>query len=180
VTRRSVLPFTLANLLAQPPQTSIQAPYVTTPLEVVDEMLAMARIRRGDVLYDLGSGDGRIPIRAARRYGIRAIGIEIDPERVRASRENARRSGVARLVEFRRGDLLEADIREATVVTLYLLPGLNMDLRPKLLAGLRPGARVVSHCFDMGDWKPDLTGGNATCKLYLWRIRERRAEGTPG
>jgi ubiquinone/menaquinone biosynthesis C-methylase UbiE len=146
---------------------------VTTPAEVVEEMLRLAGVHKGDVVYDLGSGDGRIPIAAARRYGARAVGIDINGERVREARRNALRAGVARLVSFREQDLLDSDIHEATVVTLYLLPGLNLDLRPKLLAELRPGARVVSHCFDMGDWKPVKIARGPTCNLYLWIVAPR-------
>ena len=128
--------------------------FVPTPQEVVEDMLRLANVRKGDVLYDLGSGDGRIPVTAARLYGVRGVGIDIDPERVREARENAKRNGVEHLVQFRQQDLFEADFREATVVTLYLLPDLNLKLRPRLLAELRPGTRIVSHQFDMGDWKP--------------------------
>jgi SAM-dependent methyltransferase len=164
-----------ASLLGgQPAQTPIHAPFVTTPPEVVEQMLRLAGVRRGDVLYDLGSGDGRIPIAAAKRYRVRAVGIEINPERVKEARENARRAGVDKLVSFRQENLLDADIREATVVTLYLLPALNLDVRPKLLADLRPGARVVSHCFDMGDWKPIKTAGGPSCPIYLWFTPGRR------
>jgi tRNA G37 N-methylase Trm5 len=124
-----------------------------TPQEVVEDMLRLANVRKGDVLYDLGSGDGRIPVTAARLYGVRGVGIDIDPERIREAQENAKRNGVESLVKFRQQDLFEADFREATVVTLYLLPDLNLKLRPRLLAELKPGTRIVSHQFDMGDWK---------------------------
>lgn len=119
--------------------------FVPTPQEVVEDMLRLANVRKGDVLYDLGSGDGRIPVTAARLYGVRGVGIDIDPERVREARENAKRNGVENLVQFRQQDLFEADFREATVVTLYLLPDLNLKLQPRLLAQLRPGTRIVSH-----------------------------------
>lgn len=147
--------------------------YVPTPHATVDAMLALGEVGPGDILYDLGSGDGRIPIAAARRFGIRAVGIEIDPEWHGQARANARAAGVARLVSFRRQDLFRADFREASVVTLYLLPELNLRLRPRLLAELRPGTRIVSHAFDMGDWTPEkvveVGGGD---RIYLWRVPE--------
>jgi SAM-dependent methyltransferase len=132
-------------------------PFVPTPPEVVDEMLRLADLRAGDTLYDLGCGDGRIVIAAAKRSGIRAIGIDIDPVRITESNENAAMAGVAGKVRFIQQDLFEADFRDATVVTMYLLTSVNLRLRPKLLAELRPGTRLVSHSFDMGDWKPDKT-----------------------
>jgi ribosomal protein L11 methylase PrmA len=148
--------------------------FVPTPQEVVEDMLRLANVRKGDVLYDLGSGDGRIPVTAARLYGVRGVGIDIDPDRVREARENARRNGVEHLVQFRQQDLFEADFREATVVTLYLLPDLNLKLMPRLLAELKPGTRIVSHQFDMGDWKPakKLEADGRT--VYFWVVPERR------
>ena len=157
-------------LAFQPKTASIQAPYVTTPPQVVDEMLRLAGLRKNDVLYDLGCGDGRIAIAAARKYGARAVGIDINPDRIREARENARKAGVAHLVEFREQDILEADIRQATAVTLYLLPSLNLELRPRLLKELRPGTRVVSHCFHMGDWKPDKQSAMPGCAVYRWTV----------
>ena len=147
--------------------------YVPTPQELVEDMLRLADVKRGDVLYDLGSGDGRIPVTAAKKYGIRAVGIDIDPERIREAHANARRKGVAKLVTFRQQDLFTADFREATVVTLYLLPDLNLKLRPQLLQQLRPGTRVVSHQFDMGDWKPDKTLESNGRTVYFWVIPAR-------
>jgi len=144
--------------------------YIPTPQNVVDDMLRLVDLQPGDVLYDLGSGDGRIPITAARRYGIRAVGIDIDPERIAEANENARTSGVAHLVEFRQEDLFTANFRDASVVTLYLFPDLNLKLRPYLLAALRPGARVVSHRFDMGDWRPDKTLTIGDTVVYFWTI----------
>jgi hypothetical protein len=131
--------------------------YYPTPPETVAEMLRLANIRQGDVLYDLGSGDGRIPIAAAREYGIRAVGIEITPSLVAEATERARAAGVGHLVEFRNADMFRTDLREATVVTLYLSNRLNELLRPKLLRELRPGARIVSHDFRMGDWPAEQT-----------------------
>jgi len=136
-------------------------------------MFDLAGVHAGDVLYDLGAGDGRIPIAAAQRYGIRAVGIEINPRMVEVARANVRRAGVEHLVEIREGDALEADIREASVVTLFLFRELNLRLRPKLQAQLKPGARVVSHRFDMGDWAPDAQVTVHGNPLYLWKIRAR-------
>ncbi|MBI3014846.1 MAG: class I SAM-dependent methyltransferase [Candidatus Tectomicrobia bacterium] len=159
---------------SEPP---VLAPFEPTPMEVVIPMLILADIRAGDVLYDLGSGDGRIVIAAAKRYGIRGVGVEIDPELVRESREKARKERVEHLVEFRLQDALTVDLSAATIVTLYLYPDANLLLRPILRKQLRAGARVVSHDFDMGDWKPDKSeklkdnqGENHT--IYLWRIKK--------
>jgi ubiquinone/menaquinone biosynthesis C-methylase UbiE len=154
-----------------------QAPdviYVPTPYEVVDEMLRLANVRKGDVLYDLGSGDGRIPVTAAKKFGIRAVGIDIDPQRIAEAKENARANGVAKLVEFRNEDLFKTRFSDATVVTLYLLPDLNVKLRPRLLAELKPGTRVVSHQFDMGTWKPDRKVELNGRTIYLWTIPRQR------
>jgi SAM-dependent methyltransferase len=131
--------------------------FVPTPPETVEEMLRLARIKKGDVLYDLGSGDGRIPIRAAEEYGIRAVGIDIDPKMIAVAEAAAQQAGVADKVRFRNEDLFRANIREATVVTLYLSDVLNLKLRPKLLRDLRPGTRIISHDFRMGNWKPEQT-----------------------
>lgn len=148
--------------------------YVPTPQHVVDQMLELADVRSGDVLYDLGSGDGRIPITAARKYGIRAVGIDIDPERIAEARENARKAGVEKLVTFRQADLFTSDIGEASVVTLYLLESLNEKLRPKLLAELEPGTRIVSHAFRMGDWQPEVARDAQGSEIFLWRVPERQ------
>ncbi|MCX7893266.1 MAG: class I SAM-dependent methyltransferase [Burkholderiales bacterium] len=148
--------------------------FVPTPQEVVDAMLRMANVTRDDVLFDLGSGDGRIVITAAQRYGTRGTGIDIDPERVQEAIDNAKAAGVKKLVRFRNEDLFAADLRDATVVTLYLLPELNRKLAPKLLAELRPGARIVSHQFDMGSWKPDREATVAGRKIYLWVVPPRQ------
>jgi SAM-dependent methyltransferase len=138
----------------KPLEKQPEVPYVPTKEQVVDEMLKVAKVGKNDVLYDLGSGDGRIPITAAKRWGTRGVGVDIDPERVKEARANAVKAGVADKVKFMQQDLFETDIKEATVVTLYLLPDVNLRLRPKLLAELKPGTRVVSHNYDMGDWKP--------------------------
>ncbi len=135
-------------------EVRLDVPFVPTPYEVIEDMLRFADLKKGDILYDLGCGDGRIVIEAAKRAGIRAVGIDIDPERIRESRENARLAGVDNLVEFRRADIFESDFSEATVVTMYLLPGINIRLRPTILK-LKPGTRIISHQFDMDDWQAD-------------------------
>jgi len=150
--------------------------YEPTPMPVVRQMLRLAEVGPGDVVYDLGSGDGRIPIAAAREFGARGVGIEIDPELVRRSEANAREAGVADQVVFRHADLFEAEIGEASVVTLFLYPDVNLRLRPKLLAELAPGTRVVSYWHDMGDWKPEKIDSARRAAIYLWRIPPRAAE----
>jgi ribosomal protein L11 methylase PrmA len=169
-TAESVSPYVqLAQ--AQPARTRTpDVVFVPTPQEVVEDMLRLANVRKGDVLYDLGSGDGRIAITAARKYGVRAVGIDIDPARIREANENARKAGVNDLVEFRQEDLFEADFREATVVTLYLLPELNVKLRPRLMQQLKPGTRIVSHQFDMGTWKPEKRLESNGRTVYFWTI----------
>ncbi len=148
--------------------------FVPTPPETVDEMLRQANLKDGDVLYDLGSGDGRIPLAAARRYGVRAVGIDIDEKLVREANEAARREGLGGLVSFRHGDMFAADVSEATVVTLYLSNTLNVMLRPKLLRELRPGTRIVSHDFRMGDWPPEkavrVPWKNLYRTVYVWTV----------
>jgi len=165
-------------LLAQAPaRQAVQYPdviYVPTPHEVVDDMLRLANVHKGDVLYDLGSGDGRIAIAAAKKFGIRAVGIDIDPERIREATENAKKAGVTDLVEFRQEDLFKADFREATVVTLYLLPDLNVKLRPRLWEELKPGTRIISHQFDMGTWKPEKRLESNGRTVYFWTIPPKR------
>lgn len=147
-------------------------PYVPTDQEVVNRMLELADVFVGDVVYDLGSGDGRIVITAAQRYRARGVGIEIDPVRVWEARENAVEAGVSDRVEFRQQDLFDADFSEATVVTLYLLPEINMKLRPTLFEQLDPGTRVVSHNFDLGNWEPDSTETVGPSTIHLWTIPE--------
>ena len=152
--------------------------YYPTPDETVTEMLRLADIKPGDVLYDLGSGDGRIPIMAAQQYGIRAVGIEIDPKLVTLSEERAREAKVEHLVSFRNADMFRANISEATVVTLYLSNKLNLLLRPKLLRELRSGSRILSHDFHMGDWEAERTIRVPWEKglfrtVYLWHVPAR-------
>jgi SAM-dependent methyltransferase len=150
----------------------VGVPYVTTPEALVDLMLALAEVTAGDVVYDLGSGDGRIPIRAAQQYGARGVGIELRADLVEEARQSAEAAGVADRVAFREDDLFEADLSDATVVTIYLLPSVNLELRPKLFRELDPGTRVVSHDFHMDAWRPARTIEVGGRRLYLWRIPE--------
>ncbi len=144
--------------------------FVPTPQEVVDAMLKLAKVGPNDVVYDLGSGDGRIPITAAKTYGARGVGIDIDPQRIREANENLKTAGVGDKVKFLNQDLFTTPIGEATVVTLYLLPSLNLKLLPKLNAELKPGTRVVSHAFDMGDIKPQQTLNVNGRTVYFWTV----------
>jgi len=156
-----------------PADRGIDVIYVPTPYETVDAMLALGEVGPRDVVYDLGSGDGRIPIEAAKRFGARGVGIELSEPRVAEARANARAAGVSHLVRFRRQDLFTADFSDATVVTLYLLPELNERLKPRLLA-LRPGTRIVSYTWDMGAWPPEKTVDVAPgVQIYLWRVPRR-------
>jgi precorrin-6B methylase 2 len=165
------------------PVRTPDVPYVPTTEAAVQEMLKLAKVQKSDVLYDLGCGDGRIVITAAKLYGTRGVGIDINPERIKEARENAKRQGVENLVRFEENDLFVADIKEATVVSLFLLSSVNLKLRPRLLQELRPGTRVVSNTFDMGDWKAekeafvgDSNGedfSGLSQRLYLWTIPPR-------
>ena len=150
----------------------IMATYIGTPKPVVRGMLELAGVGPGDVVYDLGSGDGRIVIMAAQEFGARGVGIDFDPKLIARARENARKAGVADKVTFIEGDIFAADIRPATVVTLYLFDTLNLRLRPKLRAELKPGSRVVSHQWKMGDWEPDAERMIDDRMVYLWRVNE--------
>jgi ubiquinone/menaquinone biosynthesis C-methylase UbiE len=158
------------------PAAQIRVPYVPSPTEVVDRMLTLAAVTKDDVVFDLGSGDGRIPITAAKKFGARGVGLDIDPQRILESRANAKAAGVEHLVEFREQDVLTADFSQATVVTLYLLSSANAQLRPVITKQLRPGTRVVSHAFSMGPtWPADTidrfttsTGDEIT--VYLWKF----------
>jgi precorrin-6B methylase 2 len=143
--------------------------FVPTPPSVVDAMLRMAKVGPDDVLYDLGSGDGRIPITAAKRFGTRGVGVDIDPQRIREARANARKEGVTDKVTFIQGDLFEQDLSKATVISLYLLPSLNLKLRPALMK-LKPGTRIVSHAFDMGDWTPESMQEVEGSMIYFWTV----------
>ena len=152
-------------------EVKLDVPYVPTRPEVVAAMLKLANVSSKDVVYDLGCGDGRIVITAAKQYGATGKGIDIDPERIAEAKANAQKAGVADKVRFAVGDLFKSDFSPASVVTLYLLPAINLKLRPQLLKQLKPGTRIVSHAFDMGDWKPEKTvqvDGGAT--IYLWTV----------
>ena len=148
-------------------------PFVPTPQEVVDKMIELGGVKNGDTHYDLGSGDGRIVISAAKK-GARAMGFEIDPDLVKESRENIKKAGVENLAEIRHQDILTVDLSPATVVTMYLLPDVNLKLRPNVLSQMKPGSRVVSHAFDMGDWKPDKTERVNGRTIYLWIVPARK------
>jgi hypothetical protein len=179
---------TIAVALAQPmvqKVTLAQAqegkivPFVPTPQEVVDRMLELAGVKKGDVVYDLGSGDGRIVVTAAKKYGVKAIGFEIDPERIKESQENIKKAGVGNLVEIRQQDIRTVDLSPASVLTMYLLPEVNLMIRPNIWKQMKPGSRVVSHDFDMGDWKPLKTenikdSSNWEHTLYFWRVEANK------
>ena len=163
---------------AKKPRTP-DVPYVPTTDAAVKEMLKLAKVQKSDVLYDLGCGDGRIVITAAKTLGTRGVGIDIDPQRIKEARENAKKAGVEHLVRFEEKDLFDADFREASVVTLFLLPRINLKLKPKLLKDLKPGSRVVSNTFDMGDWKAERESSlpdsddeytGLSQKFFLWVI----------
>jgi SAM-dependent methyltransferase len=155
-------------------QKMLDVPYVPTKYPVVDEMLKLAGVQKGDIVYDLGCGDGRLVVTAAQRYGARGVGFDIDPERIAESVENATKAGVNGLVKFHEQDLFTADFHEATVMTLYLLTSVNLKLRPKLLRELKPGTRIVSHNFGMGEWKPEASSSvdveDISHEVYLWII----------
>jgi SAM-dependent methyltransferase len=151
----AILFASLAVAQTPAPKRTPDVVFVPTTDEAVQAMLKLADVKKTDVVYDLGCGDGRIVIAAAKNFGARGVGIDIDPQRIAEARENARKAGVENLVRFEENDLFEANIKDATVVTLFLLTSLNQKLRPKLQADLRPGTRVVSNTFDMGDWKPE-------------------------
>jgi len=174
----------IAVVAAQSPKPKREpdVPYVPTTEAAVQEMLKLAGVKKSDVVYDLGCGDGRIVIAAAKNFGARGVGIDINPVRINEAKENAKTAGVEKLVRFEENDLFLADIHEATVVTLFLLPQINLKLRPKLLQDLKPGTRIVSNTFDMDDWKAEkeaTVGGDdaefesLSRKLYLWTVPPR-------
>ncbi|WP_151638967.1 class I SAM-dependent methyltransferase [Noviherbaspirillum aerium] len=151
----------------------LDVPYVPTPQEVVNRMLQIAKVGKNDLLYDLGCGDGRLVVTAARKYGARGIGIDIDPQRISEAKANAKKAGVGGKTEFKVGDLFATDLSDATVVTLYLLNSVNRKLRPQLWKQLKPGTRIVSHAFDMGDeWPPEKTEIVEGSTIYYWTITE--------
>jgi len=174
--RRTLLSLAILAAIVLPSsaqQTELRRPdviFVPTPQEVVDAMLKLAKVTKNDVVYDLGSGDGRIPITAAKTYGARGVGIDIDPQRIKEATENLKNSGVGDRVKFLNQDLFTTDISEATVVTLYLLPSLNLKLLPKLNKELKPGTRIVSHAFDMGSAKPLETLNVNGRTIYYWTV----------
>lgn len=180
----AILSAAVAAAQSTAPRRQPDVPYVPTTEAAVEAMLKLAGVKKTDVLYDLGCGDGRIVIAAAKTYGARAVGVDINPVRIKEARENAAKAGVEKLVRFEENDLFEADIHEASVVTLFLLPNINLKLRPKLLRDLKPGTRIVSNTFDMGDWKPlkEATVGDGdeedsylSHRLFLWIVPERNA-----
>lgn len=150
--------------------TSASVPFVTTPHKVVREMLKLADVTQEDLVYDLGSGDGRIVIAAARTFGARAVGVEIDPKLLKESEENAEKAGVGHRVRFLQQDIFQTDLRDATVITMFLLPGVNAMLAPKFMNELSPGTRIVSHMFDMGEWQPDRTTYVGISTLHYWVV----------
>jgi len=151
----------------------LDVPYVPTPIAVVDAMLDLAKVGKSDTVYDLGCGDGRIVVRAASRFGCRGVGVDLNPERVKEAKENANRSRVTELTRFEVGDVFDFDFSPASVVTMYLLPSVNLKLRPRLLKELKPGTRLVSHDFHMGDWKAETTREVGRSTIYLWTIPAR-------
>ena len=179
-----LLPLMLLTLVAAPAaaqqaaQTPLRSPdviFVPTPQEVVDAMLKLAKVGPNDVVYDLGSGDGRIPITAAKTYGARGVGIDIDPQRIREATENLKQAGVGDKVKFLNQDLFTTPIGEATVVTMYLLPTLNVKVLPKLNAELKPGTRVVSHAFDIEGYPPQQTINVNGRTVYMWTVPIKKA-----
>lgn len=185
--RRSLPSFTLLAVIVAAAQTAQprrepDVPYVPTTEEAVKAMLKLADVKKSDIVYDLGCGDGRIVIAAARDFGAHGVGIDINPVRIQEAKENARKAGVEHLVRFEENDLFQADIHEASVVTIFLLPAINLKLRPKLLKDLKPGTRLVSNTFDMGEWKADKEAvvdtdhqeDSLSHQLYLWIVPARR------
>jgi SAM-dependent methyltransferase len=169
----ALLSLSVATLAAQP---AVLAPYSPTPMDVVERMLKLAGVGRGDVVYDLGCGDGRIVIEAARIFGARGVGIDIDASLIAQARANARKAGVESLVTFRVQDAMTVKVADATVVTLYLLAASNVKLRPILARDLRPGARIVAHNYPIGDWEPDVVdtftdAAGTTRTLFLWQVK---------
>ena len=172
----------LATAQSSQPKHEPDVPYVPTTKEAVKAMLKLADVKKSDIVYDLGCGDGRIVIAAAKEYGARGVGIDINPERIQEAKENVKKAGVEHLVRFEENDLFDADIHEASVVTLFLLNSVNLKLRPKLLTDLKPGTRIVSNTFGMGDWKPykelSLDDGGDDIGLsrtfFLWIIPPRK------
>jgi ubiquinone/menaquinone biosynthesis C-methylase UbiE len=177
-----LLPFThgLAGAQEAAAARRLDVPYVPTNMDTVHKMLEMANVKKGDVVYDLGCGDGRIVVTAAKERGARGVGIDLNPERIAEAKENARQAGVMRQVQFKVGDLFEADFAPASVVTLYLLPDVNLKLKPQLWRQLKVGTRVVSHAFNMGDdWPPEDTQRVGHNTVYRWTIKREHKTATP-
>ncbi|CAN5553011.1 hypothetical protein BH23BAC1_BH23BAC1_48110 [soil metagenome] len=178
-----IILFTSSLIIAQEiDRRRLDVPYVPTHETIVDMMLDMAGVTGDDVLYDLGSGDGRILVTAAERFGTRGVGVDLNPERIKEANENARKANVTDKVKFVEGDLFEMDFSEATVISLYLLPSVNMKLRPKILQ-MKPGTRVVSHNYDMGDWEPEeyqriTTPDGFEHFVYFWTVPEQGTTGS--
>jgi len=175
----ALLSVSMAAAQSPAPQREPDVPYVPTTDKAVEAMLKLAGVTKADIVYDLGCGDGRIVIAAAKMFGARGVGIDINPQRIAEAKDNAKKAGVEALVRFEENDLFEANFKDATVVTLFLLPNINLKLRPKLMQDLKPGTRVVSNTFDMGDWKPekeitlDTNNGEYSYlshRLYLWTV----------
>lgn len=159
--------------LAQESEIKKDVPYVPTRQNVVEAMLSLAKVKKDDIVYDLGCGDGRIVITAAKLYGTNGVGIDIDPQRIREANENAQKANVAEKVKFVEGDLFKQDFSKASVVTLYLLPEINERLRPILLKQLKPGTRIVSHAFRIGNWKPEQEITIDNTMIYLWTVPKK-------
>ncbi|WP_436415876.1 class I SAM-dependent methyltransferase [Petrimonas sp.] len=155
-------------------QLNLDVPYVPTPMDVVEAMLDLGKVGKNDVVYDLGCGDGRIVVTAAKKYGATGIGVDLNPERIKEANENAKEKGVEKKVKFYEGNLFDFDFSKASVLTLYLLPDVNLQLKPKILAEMKPGSRVVSHAFDMGDWKPDKQISVDGRTVYMWTVPNKK------
>jgi len=158
---------------------SLDVHFVPTPQPVVDKMLELAKVKKDDYIIDLGSGDGRIPITAAKKFGAHGMGVDLDPRRIQEANENAKREKVTDKVEFKQQNIYETDLSKANVITMYLLSSINLKMRPRILAEAKPGTRVVSHSFDMGDWKPDKVEKVDGKTVYMWTVpeaKERRAD----
>lgn len=178
----ALLPTPVVHAQDKSPPARLDVPYVPTPQEVVDRMLELANVDKKDYLIDLGCGDGRIVVSAAREYGAQGLGIDLNPERITEARANAKKAGVGTRVDFRVANLFETDLSRASVVTLYLLPDVNIRLRPKLWQQLKVGSRVVSHAFDMGpEWPPERTDDVDGRTIYMWTIGpEQKAAASSG
>lgn len=169
-----ILLFLIGSLHLNAQQVILDVPYVPTPQKVVDGMLKLADVKKGDVVYDLGCGDGRIVITAAKEYGATGIGVDLNPDRIEEANANAEEAKVEGKVTFHEGDLFKFDFSKADVLTLYLLPDVNLKLRPKIQSEMKPGSRIVSHAFDMGDWEPDKKIKVDGKTIYLWIIPEKQ------